>query len=461
MPVRKKITSWKIFLLSKKDLFTIIGRVWEERLMNLLFLSLHDFQSIKERGIYTDLLREFAHMGHNIYIVSPFEKKIAGLSGLVKEEENVSILKVRIGNTQKTNLIEKGISTLLLEFQIKAAIEKYWSNVCFDLILYATPPITFERVIRHVIENTKWRFGKRPITYLMLKDIFPQNAVDLGMFQKDSPIYAYFRLKEKRLYRISDYIGCMSPENCRYLLRHNPQINRERVEVLPNSVKPVKPVNESEDKRTREMVNKALVASRKKMLRDKYNIPEDALVFLYGGNLGKPQDVDYIIRCLRENEGKADRFFLICGSGTQYDKLYRYYEEAKLGKNCNFALEPMLPREEYDMLPAACDVGLIFLDYRFTIPNFPSRLLSYMEAGIPVLAATDRSTDIGRLITKNGFGFWCESSRAENFTTEVEKIIAGKEKLPLMGEKGRAYLLGHFTTDIYAQRIIDKMKKGR
>lgn len=441
--------------------FIYYNRAQEENFMNLLFLSLLDFQSIKERGIYTDLLREFAHMGHNIYIVSPFERRNSGHSGLVREEENVSLLKVRIGNTQKTNLIEKGVSTLLLEYQIKEAIGKYWDNICFDIILYATPPITFERVIRHVVENTERGFGKRPLTYLMLKDIFPQNAVDLGMFRKDSPIYGYFRMKEKRLYEISDYIGCMSPENCRYLLRHNPQIGRKRTEVLPNAVSPLRTAGKAEDERTRKMVNKAVMASRRRKLREKYNIPENALVFLYGGNLGKPQDVEYIIRCLRENEGKEDRFFLICGSGTDYGRLHDYHEYVRHKHGCNFCLESMLPREEYDMLTSACDVGLIFLDYRFTIPNFPSRLLSYMEAGIPVLAATDKSTDLGRIITKNGFGFWCESSRTENFTTAVEKIISEKERLSLMGERGRDYLLRHFTTDKCALKIMEKIAKGR
>lgn len=429
--------------------------------MNLLFLSLLDFQSIRERGIYTDLLREFAYLGHNIYIVSPFEKKNIGLSGIVKEEENVSILKVRIGNTQKTNLIEKGISTLLLEYQIKAAIEKYWGNICFELILYATPPITFEKVIRYVVGNTERKFGKRALTYLMLKDIFPQNAVDLEMLKKYSPIYLYFRMKEKKLYDISDYIGCMSPENCRYLLRHNPSVKRKQVEVLPNSVRLEKEENSSEDIRTRDMVRKALFTSRRKKLRERYNIPEDALIFLYGGNLGKPQDVEYIIRCLRENEGKDDRFFLICGSGTEYKRLFSYYESVRNKEGCNFCLEPMLPKEEYDMLPSACDVGLIFLDHRFTIPNFPSRLLSYMEAGIPVLAATDRNTDIGRIITENGFGFWCESSRTENFTIEVENVLNAKERLSFMGKKGSAYLKKHFTAGQCVKKIIEKKEKGR
>ena len=54
-----------------------------------------------------------------------------------------------------------------------------------------------------------------------------------------------------------------------------------------------------------------------------------------------------------------------------------------------------LPKADYETIVASCDVGMIFLDHRFTIPNFPSRMLSYMKAKIPILAVTDPNTDVG------------------------------------------------------------------
>ena len=82
-----------------------------------------------------------------------------------------------------------------------------------------------------------------------------------------------------------------------------------------------------------------------------------------------------------------------------------------------------LPKEDYDTMVAACDVGMIFLDHRFTIPNFPSRLLSYMQAGLPVLACTDPNTDVGKVIEDEGFGWWCESNSVEAFLNSVNLAI--------------------------------------
>jgi hypothetical protein len=61
------------------------------------------------------------------------------------------------------------------------------------------------------------------------------------------------------------------------------------------------------------------------------------------------------------------------------------------------------------------DVGLIFLDHRFTIPNFPSRLLDYLDASLPVIVATDPVTDVGLLLEKSGAGLRCESGSVNDF----------------------------------------------
>lgn len=108
--------------------------------MNILFLTLARISNIEDRGIYTDLMREFVRHGHTVHIVSPAERRFHQSTEIL-DSENVKILRVWTLNVQKTNLIEKGIGTLLLEYQYQWAIQKYWRNVKFDLILYSTPPL--------------------------------------------------------------------------------------------------------------------------------------------------------------------------------------------------------------------------------------------------------------------------------------------------------------------------------
>ena len=104
-----------------------------------------------------------------------------------------------------------------------------------------------------------------------------------------------------------------------------------------------------------------------------------------------------------------------------------------------------LPKEDYDMLVRSCDVGLIFLDHRFTIPNYPSRLLSYMENRMPVLCATDPNTDIGTIAEENGYGYWCESNEVNAFTALVDKMLHSDIKK--MGEKAYQFLCDNYTVE--------------
>lgn len=391
--------------------------------MNILFLSLSRFEDIKARGIYSDLMREFINRGNSVYIASPTERRFGKSTHIVKTD-HCQILKIKTLNIQKTNVIEKGIGTLLLEYQFSRAIDKYWRSVKFDLVLYATPPITFNKVI----ERIKKRCGCR--SYLMLKDIFPQNAVDLGMIKEGSFIHKILRKKEQRLYKISDHIGCMSPANCEYLVEHNPSVNPTKVELCPNAIIPVEFPEISEKNRIE--------------LLKKLGVPTEKTLFIYGGNLGKPQGVDFLLKVISANENNENSYMIVVGSGTEYPKISNWFEE-NMPKNAKLLYS--LTREEYDKLVRMCHVGLIFLDPRFTIPNFPSRLLSYLENRMPVLLATDINTDMGKIAEMEGFGLWCKSGDTDTFIKNMSKLSSNQILVKKMGEVGEKYLLSNYTVD--------------
>ncbi len=390
--------------------------------MNVLFLTLLSFESLKERNIYTDLLREFVKNGHQVYAISPVEKRQHQKTHLITEE-NATILRLQIGNTQKTNIIEKGISTVTIKPAFKKAIKHYFSNVKFDLVLYSTPPITLVGAIEYVKRRDNAK------TYLLLKDIFPQNAVDIGMMSTTGVkglLYKYFRKQEKKLYSISDRIGCMSEANVNYVIKHNPEVDPDIVEGCPNSI---------------EVIDKSIDTDTRNQIRQKYEIPLDKKVFVYGGNLGKPQGIPFLIDCLNKSKSIKDAYFLIVGDGTEYSILEDYVNNSNQN---NLRLMKRLPKEDYDILVGACDVGLIFLDHRFTIPNFPSRLLAYMQVKLPVLAVTDPNTDIGNVVVDGGFGWWCESNDSDRFIRFVKEALftdVAQKQINSM-----SYLEAHYST---------------
>lgn len=398
--------------------------------MNILFVSLSKFENTHNRGIYIDLIRYFAQKGHNVFVVSPRERRFGKPTEYVVED-GVHILRVKTGNITKTNVLEKGVSTLLIEKQFINAIKKYFADLKFDLVLYPTPPVTFDRVIKYIKKRDNAK------SYLMLKDIFPQNAVDLGIMKKNSLIYRYFRLREKRLYKASDYIGCMSQANVDYILEHNDFLNPKCVEICPNAIQPLSIAN----------FNKNNVDE----VRRKYRIPLLSVVFIYGGNLGKPQGLGFLLEVLEKNANKKDFYFVVVGSGTEYETIKEFIDSKSL---TNVRLIKQLPKHEYDELLSVCDVGLIFLDNRFTIPNFPSRLLSYMEVGLPVVAATDIATDVGEVIESGKFGFWCENGDVDSFNSYLDALAANEKLRTKYGINARKFLEENYTVTIVSNTIL-------
>lgn len=403
--------------------------------MNVLYLTMSSgLRNIEANGIYTDLMRKFRDEGHEVYIIYPKERKLGEPTELTTHN-HVHALGVKTLNVTKTNVIEKGIGQLLLESQFMSALKRYFADVKFDLILYSTPPITFTKVIKYAKKR-----NPKAMSYLMLKDIFPQNAVDLGMLSKKGikgVLYRSFRNKEKELYKVSDYIGCMSPANVKYVLEHNPEVNPAVVEIAPNSYALPKEIAKTD-----------VVSVRKK-----YGLPIDKPIFIYGGNMGKPQGIPFLIECMDAVEGREDCHFVVVGDGTEYSKLDAWVKEVKPKSVSVFR---KLPKADYDALASACDVGLIFLDYRFTIPNYPSRLLPYLMERKPIIAATDPNCDTGILAEENGYGFYCPSNSVNGFVEAVNRMLASDIKQ--MGENGYQFYLNNYTVEHTYQAIVKHLK---
>jgi hypothetical protein len=391
--------------------------------MKILFLTLARINSIDSQGIYPDLLRKFRDNGHEITIVNPTERKFRKSTSYISVE-GVKILNVWTTNFQKTNIIEKGITTLLIEFYYYIAIRKYLCFKDFDLILYSTPPITFTNLIKKLKKISSAK------TYLLLKDIFPQNAVDLKLFGVKSLIYKYFRNQEKILYNISDFIGCMSNANKLYILKHNPYLNESKVEINPNSV----------------------YLRNNKINENKTDIklPDNKIIFVYGGNLGKPQGLDFLLDIILDNSENTNAFFLVVGSGTESARIKKWFDKIK-PLNAEFISE--LQSTEYNQLLKQCHVGLVFLNPNFTIPNYPSRILNYMENRLPILFAIDVNTDVGVDAEFYNYGLWCENGDLIKFRNYLNFFINENEKRIEMGNNGFNRLNNDFNVE-YSYNII-------
>ncbi|MDB2567132.1 glycosyltransferase family 4 protein [Flavobacteriaceae bacterium] len=399
---------------------------------NILFVTSVRVESILDKFVYTDLINEFVKNDHNVFVVSPFERRLKKKTKLY-QDKSLTILNVRTLNLQKINFFEKTISTFYIWVQFKKAIDKYLCDINFDLIIYTTPPITFYRLIKYL------KHKHNSTTYLLLKDIFPQNAIDLEFFSKKSLAYKIFRKIERKLYIISDFIGCMSQANKEYLIKHNSYLDKSKIEINPNCITPNKTNHISDDYILKEL---------------KINIREESLIFLYGGNLGKPQGLGFLKTILLKNKNDFNFFFIIIGDGTEYLTLKRFIEFNNIE---NVMLSAKIEKIKYDQLIKYCDIGLIFLNKNFTIPNFPFRLLGYLENKMPVISCTDMNTDIGEVLVKNRCGFKILSGDIELFQDVINQLLNNKKLVEDYGDNAYKLLINEYGVKKSYDLIIEKL----
>lgn len=402
--------------------------------MKILFLSLVKVNSLDDRGIYTDLLRELISQGHSITAVTPVERRDS-TKAQIHTQEGFTNLHVRTLNIQKTNFIEKGLGMLLIGRQFLKAIKNELPEMKYDLILYTTPPITLYSTVNSL------KRSMNATTYLLLKDIFPQNAIDMKMMKKDGVLHKYFKSIERKLYNISDHIGCMSPANVEFIKNHHKDVSVDKLHVNPNSIEPIfQPISNQD----------------RDAIRESYNLPKDKSILVYGGNLGIPQGIDFLIEIL-EKVRVENIHYLIVGNGSEYMKLKNWCDA---NPSESYTLLNYLPKNEYDRLLSSCDLGLILLNKDFLIPNFPSRVLSYLEMGFPVISATDINTDIGKILEENKCGKQVISGDTTGFQKALLELSSKDENYELYSLNARKLLEDQFTVKRSAQILLDRVNSS-
>jgi glycosyltransferase involved in cell wall biosynthesis len=290
------------------------------RAPRLLLLALAYPDVAVDSNLYTDLAGELLRRGVDLRVVAPGPDRTT-------IEGGVGVLRVGSGRLLDVGLVRKGINNLLLPLRYGRALRSGLGDWVPDWIVVPTPPIT----LTPLVGRLKRRWGAR--VYLVLRDIFPQNAVDLGLFRRRLR-YAAFRRLERQAYDVADVIGCMSPANARYVLDHNPAVAPAKVVAYPNWIA---------DHLTETRGDRAAA-------RRHWGVADTDFLCVFGGNLGRPQRVDFLLDVAAALRDAPSVRFVIVGDGTERAGLERAIGERGL---THVALHARLPRDRYQALLTA------------------------------------------------------------------------------------------------------------
>jgi glycosyltransferase involved in cell wall biosynthesis len=378
-----------------------------------------------------DLAEGFREKGYDIDVATTYPQyNIAdSIQGNFKEisyENGVRVLRIKTLPHHKVNFIIRGVAQLLMPYIFFLKIKKN-INGKIDFVIVHSPPLPLAIAAYKV----KKFYGSKFI--LNLHDIFPQNAIDLGVLHNIF-LMRFFEWMEKMIYKKSDLIIVPSDQHKKFIEEHR-DVPIGKTHVVYHWI-------DSEP---------FITAKKTGQFRKLYGL-DDKFIFLFGGVIGPSQGLDLIIRIANKLKDNSDIVFLLVGDGSTKEGLMKKVKELNL-KNVIF--KPFISPEEYPKLVKDCDVGLICLSSQNTTPAVPAKILGYMAAGIPVVAFLQKESD-GLSIIKNAqCGYGSVSDNEDEALEIVLKIYKERRKIGVLGKNGLNYLLKNMEKKVG----VDKFEK--
>ena len=339
-------------------------------------------------------------------------------------EKGVEVIRVKTLPLHKVNYLIRGISQLILPFLFFRKIKKFIRKNLDAVIIYS-PPLTLGLIGGRI----KKYYGAKFI--LNIQDIFPQNAIDLGVL-KNKFLIKFFEAIEKKVYQGADIITFNSEGGRRFLIEKK-RLPPEKVITLYNWIDPAPYQNLTKD-----------ISFRKE-----YKL-EGKFIFLFAGIMGPAQGLDFLVKVAREVSDIKDIVFLLVGDGMEKEKIQEMIKKYSL---TNVVVGPLVPKEDYPYLLKDVDVGVVCLSPRNKTPFIPGKFLGYLAAGLPIIAFLNKESDGFSLIKQANCGYAAIADNPKRAAEIVRRVYDEKEKLGELGRNGRRYALSNLTVNACVARL--------
>jgi len=370
-----------------------------------------------------ELALELKNNSHEVLVLTPkpLQKELL----TVQKIDGISVLFFRSGKIKNVGKLKRAINESLLSYQAFKSAKQYLKENPCNGIIYYSPSIFFGSLVRKL--SSLWNCQ----SYLILRDIFPQWAVDNNLIKENSLVHWYFNFFEKINYKYADRIGVMSLSNLEFFKSKN--INISKFEVLYNWAE----IGE---------VPKVENNFRKKLkLKNK-------IVLFYGGNIGHAQQIINLVNLAKKFIKNSSVHFLFVGQGDEVELLLKEVSNNKL-KNITY-LPPVNQNTYFEMLNEF-DIGMFSLHSGHKTHNFPGKLLGYMSYSKPILGCVNAGNDLADVVNSAKAGIVVDSNDSFGLYEAAKALIYSESIRNKMGTNGRELLLNKFSVKSISKQILN------
>ncbi|PCD87707.1 glycosyltransferase family 4 protein [Vibrio mediterranei] len=382
--------------------------------------------------MYHDLAKELIQQGHQVTVITPhFDKHQSRL--LESSLEGVTVWRFYSGQIKDVPKVTRAVNETLLSYNAWRAVKGKINKHTFDGVVYYSPSIFFGSLVSKIKKRCLCS------SYLVLRDFFPQWAIDSDLIRAGSLIEQYFRYFEKQSYKVADTIGVMSERNLEIF--YQATASRYPSEILRNwaSLTPHQMNYEAID------------------LRAQLSLT-DEVIFFYGGNIGHAQDMTNLMRLAKGMQRYTKAHFLFVGQGDEVELIKTLADDWELD---NFSYLPSVNQEVFKDILAQVDVGLFSLSAKHTAHNFPGKLLGYMVQSLPILGSVNQGNDLIELVNVNSAGLITVNGDDEQFLINAVNLLEDASYRSKVGRAGYRLLKEEFAVYSIASTIISKLEGHR
>jgi glycosyltransferase involved in cell wall biosynthesis len=338
-----------------------------------------------------DLSREFIRQGHDVTVMvaAPELDEPWRLDTF----HGVRVLRLRTPKTKDVSYVRRAFGELAMSFAMLRNLKRSpCAKETWDGVIWYSPTIFLGPIAKALKSRS------RCPSYLIIRDIFPEWAVDMGLMGRGLP-YRVFKAVANYQYSVADVIGVQTPGNLSYF-RSPSRGGPARLEVLHNWLADSPPIGCSID------ISKTHLSGRK--------------IFVYAGNMGIAQGMGILLDFAEQLKARSDIGFVFVGRGTDARRLRTDAKNRELG---NVLFFDEIDPDEIPGLYAQCHVGLVALDPRHKTHNIPGKFLSYMQASLPALASVNDGNDLVELIREKAVGAVCTDNSASTLAQLAAELL--------------------------------------
>jgi glycosyltransferase involved in cell wall biosynthesis len=270
---------------------------------------------------------------------------------------------------------------------------------------------------------------------LSIVDVYPESLFALKKLDSTTWLAKFLRWLDASIARASFALVVIS-KSAESIYSRDRAIASERIHCIANW-------RDTEEQPAEETVERQ---------REAWGAEPDIFLLVFAGNVAAACGIESVISLVSTELNDVRAQLVIAGSGGALESCRAI---AKRYKSKKVMFTGSFPVEETLSILSAGDLLILPTQGGQSLVSMPSKVISYMMSGRPILAVARTESDLAKAVCESGCGWVVEPEDSAGLGQQLRKIIAMKRpELARIGLRGRDYALIHFSTNACLPRLV-------